>query len=513
MLSETQSNRLDEPNKRHKPPGNMLTRALERFRVWSESSLGNQLEQQILHEGSFHSEKDREIALEFLSLLKERYQQKKISADTFREALSALELLVPMRNQLGRREIADITITPGLEKIISSRLSAEETQLDARDGPWGRLPKEIRRVILEDQVLLLELTDRCTVQCSFCAYSDKGPISNKAGFESVLRVVKQFVDASLYKPATDILYYMTDPFDAKWLTEDGVELDYLDLTKRYWNIIQFCPDRSLFTSTAVPIGEEFRVLKCAHELITADAKKVHQSDMRLFETSKNIQRVSAIVIILGALCGDLPTMSRVTVGSNRNDPEVTIKSGSAWKDEYNDLDAMDILGNGTEDGVLIRVHGVDGLIMQAGSEERPKACTEFPIERVIKRENESIRYFTIPVPHSAQTRNPYVARYPNARLNQYAVGPDNKIISEKTLVLDDDPHRAMLRIASHLKDERLADENGIITHRPSELQKYEFQMGREQDLQLVADHIVQSGNRAMTAFMKMLRDKGVLDAE
>ncbi|MCS7091847.1 MAG: hypothetical protein NZM26_00635, partial [Patescibacteria group bacterium] len=91
----------------------------------------------------FHSLKDREIALYFLGQIKEKFRNGLIDERGYNEALATLDTLVPVKDEKGRRRIANIIITSQMEQTIQSRIDSKEVDVTALEGSWGKLPEEV----------------------------------------------------------------------------------------------------------------------------------------------------------------------------------------------------------------------------------------------------------------------------------------------------------------------------------------------------------------------------------
>ena len=395
---------------------------------------------------NFHSPVDQDIARDVLARLDGRLESGAIVLQEYERAVVGLEFLVPRLRVDGKRRIGDKLISPPMEKTIASRLDAEEVDLFTEDAYWGGLPDVVKKTVVEKSSLIMEMTSGCTVKCSFCSLAKKGAIKKKISFDSVLKLLEFFRDGQDVPGDTvksDGLYWGTDPFDAKWLV-DGSEYDYSDLAEAYWKLMEG-EDRFLYSSTAIPLGEELRILKFADKLI--EKKRSGEisefNRLRISCTNVNEQRALAIMGVLSALYGDYSFDTNPILSDNRH--ENVAMTGGDW-DNPNEISNWDVLGVNCRDGVVISPDSVDALIMEAGSNERPVGESRFPI-LVDENDEESI-YF---VPHHAQNppKDELAGIYPDTKYTRVRVKRDKKWymrgVSKKEYTLEN-IHRTFLRV-------------------------------------------------------------------
>lgn len=470
------------------------------------ADIEQKLRLRIFEEGIFLSPVDREIANDILDALKKRLKAKEIDIFPYCAAVGALDKLVPIKNQRGYRKIADINITPLMEKTILSRIESEEVDVAAQEGSWGILPGEVRRLIADNCNLLIEMATNCTVRCSFCALANKGAIEKKMSFDSVLAIVKFFHDNQKIpgdRYVTDGLYWGTDPFDTKWRTGDG-ELDYSNLAEEYWKTAQG-KQRDLYTSTAVPIGEEMRVLRFAG--IFAQKKKegeIRSSiPLRISLTNANKERVGCMRVVLEALHGSsVISPDIIEISENRSD-KVAMR-GNAWTDENQIISTWDVTGPNCRDDVVIGVNSVDGVIMQAASNERPIGEIRFPVMQV----SEGAARYTIPChQHKANLQSARLNDiYPPSSVVEIEVNNSGSLqVAARTLT--EDPHRAFLRMVGVFH--RMAVLRGGKFKDITPADKAEFCKILASEIELVQSYLdLGSDNWSMKAYMKLFKGEG-----
>ncbi|HSX16148.1 MAG TPA: hypothetical protein VLF40_05125 [Candidatus Saccharimonadales bacterium] len=399
----------------------------------------------ITEQGRFHSEKDRSIALSIAGRLEERSRYGRLSDGEYLAAAASLRALVPTDNGRGGRQIDGKTIVPAMEERIRSRLASPEIDIAAPDGSWGRLPKIVKNYITRGgSDISMELTANCTVGCSFCALANKGPISAKASFDSALAVMQYFISNQPPDPTgrqLDYLYYGTDPFDAKWVADasNPEDRDYSDLAAAYRRIAG--PARSLGTTTAVPLGEELRVLDFMDRVLTGrDLYGQHCEWARISTTDVNASRVEHIRTLLRAL--HPITHSDILANDVRNN---VAARGSALSSTTKTFNLWDITGPDCYDGVLIGVHSADSLIMQGASHERPNGSLRTPVET----KQGSVTRYAVP----RHQKKPFFdgnsrvgGIYPDVAVDVFEVDEEG-VMSQHSEHMSQDPHRALLRLA------------------------------------------------------------------
>ncbi len=457
-----------------------------------------------IENGSFHSEVDRKIAAGFADALYGTYHNGLSTYQTYDTAMGSLWSLIPITEGDGKRYIAGKALSNVTEKWIASRLESPEVDLVGPEGAWGRLPSAVKEKILETTPdLCMEMTGNCTVACKFCSFADKGEISSKASFESIEALIQEFVG---HQPSNsvvaDFLYHGTDPFDAKWKTPSGGELDYLSIARSHAKIT--ARRRALGTSTAVPIGEEFRVLYFANQFLT-DPDFTHGGSLRLSRSNANADRVDHIVNVTN---GITPTkgIERFVISDVANN--VALR-GSAWKRKLGrKINHWDIMGPNCFDGVVLGPRDARVNIMQGASPEQPNGEIRFPLDDDL---GDGTHLYVVPVLYN-------IPDYKHAVYNPAEIYPDTKVLvytfdngvqreAAKYGTVERYPHRALLRLmgAMTLYDYGTR-KNGL----SREAAQADFERNFSRDLEIVQAHLVSSQNPSMSRALEILTELGYI---
>lgn len=403
-----------------------------------------------MERGAFHSEQDRVIAGELAGSLVENVRRGIIDSQTYQSALLSLCRLVPFRGEDGRRYIDSRPLTAGAERLIASRLQSPEVDVAGLGGAWGRLPEAVKKELTRwGPPLDMELTLNCTVACSFCSFANKGMITGKASYNSVKEIIRYYATKQVsdgVNTFTDSLFWGTDPFDAKWETEyPGIELGYHDLARDHENMCN-SRGRRLFTSTAIPLGEELRVLSFAQYALGSPDDIPHHL-LRLSQTQANASRFGHVMAVLEGL--QPYGLNRLMVSDVRED---TALRGSAWKRPTRPVRLRDITGPNSKDGVVIQVNGITGLVMQGASPERPDGELRFPVEA---EPVDGLRQYRIPIYNlrpafEGDEQYPHCI-YPDAGISTLILGEDGSVYKRYVEQNKHDPHRALLRALGALE--------------------------------------------------------------
>lgn len=402
--------------------------------------------------GAFHSAKDSEIARQVASNLYSRVSRSPEMKDQFFECITALKALIPVMNSKGMREIDGKTVTPTLEMRIASRANAPEIDIFSSEGSLGSLPDEIREQLLKEEELFLALTTGCTVGCGFCyIVPDKGPIQNKASFDSIVRAVYEHNQNRPTKLSWPNLYGASDPFDAKWVKGDN-ERDYNDLflaLKKLENVSN-C-ELSLRTTTSVPLGEEMRVLKFGTE--HAD----YYSRLRLSRTPANKQRLDHIEKILDFLS---PPYQEKTFYINDVISHISRSGKVLLQTPVEEVTAWDIAGPDCNSGVEIGPNSLTAMYLMGATSTNPNGSLRRPIEsRNVDEHGNSIVGYQFPQAYSTTTRPiqmPFTTFRPPLIEQNFVHGVDSKgdpstLIHSETAQLESPHHHAgRLAEAIHL---------------------------------------------------------------
>jgi hypothetical protein len=495
------------------------------------------VDKQLSEGGIFHSQKDQKNAQQFWELI-----QKKIaglSTEDFQglssisDVLESFNSLLPNRSPDGRRVIAGAVLTPGLEKLIASRLNSTEVDITGTEASWGALPEHVQTAILRDYPVNVELTDTCSVNCSFCALSKRGLITRKASFNSLRKLLMQAEkaksrNAPTFFQQTDSFYYGTDPFD--WKAKDaeaiGSELDYLDLFKLHQELLgsDTKHNRSLETSTALPLGEELRVLEFMGYVYTEiEAGRLDkQYYLRISRTNANNDRAQALHTIASFIFGtDFAgdgddTDAPIKFTSNRHN-NVAL-AGPSWRQSREEYSTWDILGPNCRDEVIIGTQSVDMTIMMASSNQYYNG----EHRQSITGKNESgERIFSFPCYSYASISSPTPPGelYPDVEMITYS---ERSLIPETTTITND-PHRCFLRVVG--LEYYLGTSASLKLGWPPKNEDLPFiRSVFQKDLQIVYDYL-QSGaenypmQQRMQSYMSMglfvpnMRDEEIAEAQ
>lgn len=385
------------------------------------------------------SEEDKQITNDIAWMLRFRLADGAISQGEYDQSIQALSELVPHRNEKDQLMIGDVWVNRGREALIQSRVDAHEADIFEFQGSWARMPVEVKEEIIKQSSLLVEMTSGCTVGCNFCGLAQKGKVTSKLSFDSV----KGLIDLYAKKPPSfeivecDMLYWGTDPFDVKW--SDGRSfIDVYDYYKSRMN-----NGRYLYTSTAIPVGEELKVLQFAYRHI-GDIRRGsvnHHYQFRISRTNQNWRRAELINTVIRSLVGELQQSDNLEFSRNRNDTE-SRATEAEWK-KSGPLDTWDVIGPNCKDSVITTPQEVVYVVMQAGSNHRPNGELREPVM--------GKRLFKLPVyqekPVAEWASKAIIDAYPDSRYIVFY--PDTNGNLQKNEYIDVmDPHRALLRIVA-----------------------------------------------------------------
>lgn len=434
------------------------------------------------------SENNNKIALLIMVTLKRRFREGVINSNQYKTALLSVKELVPKQNSYGNWQIADYNITPLSQLLIRSRLKSPEVDFFRQNSPWNELPQAVQKEIVKQAQLIIEMTTNCTVGCPFCPISNRGKIQKKFSYSSLIQLIKFFINNQPTQQSQirrDILYWGTDPFDAKWFIQNN-EVDYTDLASAYW---EFAKDKNrfLFTSTAVPIGEEFTILKYAADVLTKYKKYTNKNLLRISLNNSNKKRVDCICIILSALFENPFMDSSILISNNRTN-NFAIR-GDFWKENITSLSTWDITGPNCRDGIIIGPLSIDGVIMEAGSVDSPSGERRFPIKSI---KNHTTQYH---IPHHQQNPDyypqPYNIIYPPIKMSVISIRQNILKINQVTIV--NNPHRALLKIVGFLQN--IVAENNMKIERINRKRKNWFNRSLSKEIALVMKYLSLHNNQ------------------
>lgn len=128
--------------------------------------------------------------------------------------------------------------------------------INSKIQPTGNLEKvlsefdERQRKLIMANVGSIQLTDGCSLGCTFCGFESKKGVRDYIPFKLIEGLVKKY-KTELAK-SHPFLYYASDPFDYDF---DGK--NYINVHTMFENACNYSP----FVSTAVPNGKEEVVIK------------------------------------------------------------------------------------------------------------------------------------------------------------------------------------------------------------------------------------------------------------
>lgn len=233
---------------------------------------------------------------------------------------------------------------------ITERHSQSQVDLEEVLKPYsGR-----EQALLVENLGSLQLTEGCTVGCSFCGISALRSVGNAFSMASL--------DTFLTKNKSDVntrspLYYASDPFD--WV--DG-NLSYMDIESLWSMRTKKIP----YTSTAVPLGAEFSILQYLEYMYTLkdDLQDLGGSINSIFRISRyrrNSDRVDHMFEVLRQRGVDDGFLKDIEV-NDLNDDDV-VKSGYLIKHPQRDV-IKDSVGIACFDGVVVSPQGVDARTIE-----------------------------------------------------------------------------------------------------------------------------------------------------
>lgn len=192
-------------------------------------------------------------------------------------------------------ELADLSTTPQAVRRQKERQSAQRADIMEIIEPFNS--KE--RIVIAKNLGAVQMTDGCTVGCAWCGVEAKRGVRTSFSGESYRRFIREF-GKYIPKTRTFGLYEASDPFD--WVSEDG-KGDYGSLVRYF---LENTGSKSIFTSTAVPVGSEISVALFLIEYINrsvADAQKGRRSleGFRFSVTKDNKVRISKIMQFIKSL--------------------------------------------------------------------------------------------------------------------------------------------------------------------------------------------------------------------
>lgn len=502
-------------------------------------------------ESIFFEEEQRRIAHKILQRLEEAWSLDSFNTEAYYQALEDLDSLVPTIDAKNRRRIANISITPTLERTIASRLKSENLTPDEEAELWSNLPETVREEIVKVGGMAIQLTDRCTQYCSFCSFSKKGPIGRKLSPHLVEKVISEiFRDRdSQSDRLVSGLYYGSDPFDWKIRVFDPETCQerviyYPELASMYSAATE---GKNIFftNSTAVPIGEELIVLEFILDAVRHNRtfQTGEPRTLRISRTKNNSQRADHIINLARAITG------YTSLGSEDSTVEHTplredhaAARGRMWEstessvwnsdrrylrdipfeDVYRRI--IDVIGPNCFDSCILTPQGVFRTVAQGASTERPDGEMMFP---VLQTQDDGTKVYRIPHRKDHfKEGNKWDHEYPTYSV--ITIGSDEQVTKE--IFTDrNDPHRAFLRLVSALKEVLTVRKTPYINYqrgkeiisyrKPSEVsseEKETFYNEYSHEIQLITRYLTsqprdQNPNEQMVFFIKLLKVHGFID--
>ena len=285
-----------------------------------------------------------------------------------RRYIRVIHALDPDNRQLteGLAYLLDTASTPLATRKIKERFAQTKVSLD--DCLTGFSSAE--KGILAENLAFLQLTEGCTVGCSFCGVSAARKVSSSFSLESLVKFGKE-VPGKMNRLST--LYYASDPFD--WI--DG-DYTYLDLSPLWGTYTSGVP----YMSTSLPLGAEFSVLRfleANYHLYNQgkDAASVRQ--IRFSRTSHNAARVDTIFSVLEQRGVSKDFLSTMQINDLTKQDSIR-KNGHLI--HHPDRDPLaDAWGISCQDGVYISPgQGVRAGIVEACTRASPTGLFTGPLE-------------------------------------------------------------------------------------------------------------------------------------
>lgn len=377
----------------------------------------------------------------------------RLTAKGYVGAVAALDQLVPRWNPDGTRQIADKRINRKLEALIASRYLAPEISLLGQEGVWSGVPLDVRAEIQKsgNVQIILEMTNKCTVMCDFCGLADKGEIAEKVDFNSVVEITYGYYAdgerGGIYESCIplDHYYWGSDPFDTRWFRKStGVDLDYGDILERHAEI---CGKRRVvYTSTAIPIGEELRVLRAFLWYLQArkDGKIGNVSTFRFSTTDINEHRLRQILTVAESLYGTDQKQFGVVISRNRNENSFLAGNGALKPKEFT---PSDVIGVNCMDSLVVTLEGLQCFIMEGTSTEMTRGEARWQARSVMDPDG-TVRYEIPKYYHKPDMLNgDPKSFFPDVEIKTVTVHPGKKtLVRHRTLI--NDPHRSLLRLAA-----------------------------------------------------------------
>lgn len=323
-------------------------------------------------------------------ILRGRLNSRKVSQRIDSEAEGILALLADSPIPDGDKGYVEAIIRQ--DPRNSKLLSSVGFLLEAANSPLARRKTEERnnqaqieldsilapfstneRIILAQNLFGVQLTEGCTVGCSFCGLKALRQTNFAFSFRSLGKFSLE------YKPFLKremSLYLASDPFDWK----DG-DYSYTDV-ESLWDVQTTVPP---FTSTAIPLATEFTVLRFLEYLYQVDllARNVKlggwvADDFRFSITEGNQERAEHILEILRQRKVDKSFLEAVQTNDLTKKDKI-VRQGYWIK--YPDRDIVnDSVGISCMDGVVFTPAGIKAMVSEICTIANPKGLAEWDIK-------------------------------------------------------------------------------------------------------------------------------------
>jgi hypothetical protein len=290
-------------------------------------------------------------------------------------------------------------------------------------------------------------------------------------------------------------------------------LDYQDVARLYWQIMGF-QKNFLFTSTAIPVGEEFRILRFADGLL----RGYEQNGLSLYNalrvslTNRNYARAGAISAVLSGLHTDFAPgkeryIKNVAVGfcitDNRDDDPIPF--GNKWNLNGTDIEICDMIGLNCKDDVWIGVHAIENTYMGGISNEWPTGRMVFPVAGTDAKGN---RQYTV-VHHYNDPYNMKNADvhhlYPDPPMTKITI--HGKQVNKKIETIKDDPHRLLSRLVAGL--EYFGSKYDKEWQQFTKSEKDEYRKTFSREIRIIRNYLneTNNNNRSMTKVLRFIFDE------
>lgn len=170
-------------------------------------------------------------------------------------------------------------LNPRKFRLISSRFSAPIKEQGIED--FSKLPEPVKNHYLSSTATI-ELTQGCTVACHFCRVAEKGEVKSKLSWNGFISILDKFKSGGRNN---DFYYYRTDPLEWHGIDSNHTPKDYVDIGQIANDL-----NRGVFTSTALPLGEELTFLRLINYYLANFTDEYYLPQIRSSRTANNALR-------------------------------------------------------------------------------------------------------------------------------------------------------------------------------------------------------------------------------